>query len=453
MASDAQSISSLEQEDDIMSCDENEYEIDQHKFLRHWKYCIRSDFASLSGVPATWEDGHPKHWGQEEAKIFLDGEATTPAISPDNQLVAVGIANDIHIFRVDTKKRIDVLRGHPGEVITLAFAPSLGGGSIDQPDAPRYLLSSQSEDEGGVHGYIIVWELAQNGKKMPPPKEEEEQPNFAAYHDETGSMHCFPGDLGSFGSQAFSPDGKTMVYVVQNMTSDYYTGQCRYSPCVTLWDVNTRSIRHQLHGHTDCVLPDSSLAASISWDGTARIWDVLSGRSIHTIGPLGGQLWCGAFSPDSNFLAVSRGGENLIHIYNITTAQQVSRIEIPTWCRSMSWSPDGRFLAGGLEIGALCLWDPYTGIEKQRWSLKFDDFMMQEFATIAGAQFVGDRLIFRILEGTVEVYDLDTNFKKQFTRGPNDKISRCPRGEMACSSDFKILIVPDVDRTLRFWTL
>ncbi|KAL3264390.1 hypothetical protein ABHI18_000798 [Aspergillus niger] len=458
MTSESSFSSSSEHTGDPISCEENDNEMDERKFLKNWTYCIRSDFASLSGVPATWENGHPKHWGQEEAKIFLDGEATTPAISPDNQIVAIGIANKIHLFRVNTKERVDVLHGHPGEVVTVAFAPSLDKDSIDKPDAPRYLLSSQSEEEGGGNGYIIVWELDQYGMKMPSSKEEQEQQIAAADHQNTDFMHCFPGELGSFGGAVFSPDGKTMIYIVQNVTIDYYTGNCRYSPCVVLWDVDSRLIRHRLQGHTDVVMwigisPDSSIAASISWDGTARIWDILSGKSLHIIGPLGGQLWCGAFSPDSKYLAVSQGGHDLIHIYNIPTAQPVSCIELPTWSRSMAWSPDGRFLAGGLQIGALCLWDPYTGMEKQRWSLHFDNFMMQEYATIGGVQFIGDKLIFRILEGTVEVYDMATNLKQQFTRGPDAKISRCPRGEMVCSRDSKLLIIPDSDGTLRFWRL
>ncbi|RAK86745.1 WD40 repeat-like protein [Aspergillus costaricaensis CBS 115574] len=401
MTSESSFSSSSEHTGDPISCEENDNEMDERKFLKNWTYCIRSDFASLSGVPATWENGYPKYWGQEEAKIFLDGEATTPAISPDNQIIAIGIANQIHLFRVNTKERVDVLHGHPGEVVTVAFAPSLDKDSIDKPDAPRYLLSSQSEEEGGGNGYIIVWELDQYGMKMPSSKEEQEQ-QF---------MHCFPGELGSFGGAVFSPDGKTMIYIVQNVTIDYYTGNCRYSPCVILWDVDSRLIRHQLQDHTDIVIwisisPDNSLAASISWDSTVRIWDILSGKSLHIIRPLGGQLY-----------------------------------------------PDGRFLAGGLQIGALCLWDPYTGMEKQRWSLHFDDSMMQEYATIGGVQFIGDKLIFRILEGTVEIYNLATNLKQQFTRGPDTKISRCPRGEMVCSRDSKLLIIPDSDGTLRFWRL
>ncbi|OJJ67617.1 hypothetical protein ASPBRDRAFT_660900 [Aspergillus brasiliensis CBS 101740] len=445
------SRSSSEHTEDSMSCEEDDNVIDEHKFLKKWTYCIRSNFASLSGKPETWEDGHPKHWGQEEAKILLDGEPTTPAISPDNRLVAVGIANDIHVLRVDTQERVDVLHGHPGRVVTVAFAPCLERGSADKPDAP-------CQEEGGGNGCIIVWGLDPHGRKMPSSMERQKQQTSAADRQDTDFMHSFPGELGSFGSPIFSPDSRTMIYVVQNASTDYYSGKCHYSPCVILWDVDSRSIRHRLHGHSDAVMwigisPDSSLAASISWDGTARIWDALSGESLHIIGPLGGQLWCGAFSLDSKYLAVSEGGDNAIHVYDITTAQSIARIEIPTWSRSLAWSPDGKLLAGGLEIGALCLWNPYTGREKQRWSLKFDDFMMQDYATIGGVQFIGDKLIFRILEGTVEVYDMKTNLKNQFTRGPEDKISSCPRGETVCSRDAKLLIVPDVDGALRFWKL
>lgn len=114
------------------------------------------------------EGGQPKHWGQEEAKILLDGEAITPAISQGNQLVTVGIANDIQIFCMDTKERANVLHGHPGEVVTVAFAPCLRRGAINNQDAPRYLLASQTEEEGGVGGRIILWELDQYGRNIVP---------------------------------------------------------------------------------------------------------------------------------------------------------------------------------------------------------------------------------------------------------------------------------------------
>lgn len=36
-------------------------------------------------------------------------------------------------------------------------------------------------------------------------------------------MYCFPGEFGSFESLNFNPDGKTMIYVVQNITINEYS--------------------------------------------------------------------------------------------------------------------------------------------------------------------------------------------------------------------------------------
>jgi WD40 repeat protein len=58
---------------------------------------------------------------------------------------------------------------------------------------------------------------------------------------------------------------------------------------VTLWNVETREIITKWRGHTKvvfalCWSADGGRVASGSWDGTARVWDVNSGRTVLTIG-------------------------------------------------------------------------------------------------------------------------------------------------------------------------
>jgi WD40 repeat protein len=81
--------------------------------------------------------------------------------------------------------------------------------------------------------------------------------------------------------------------------------------------------------------------------------------------------------------------------------------------------------------------------------------LSQSFATISEVQFIdgGRKLLFRILEGTVKVYDFETNLKEQFTRRKEDVITTCLRGEVACSADGRTLVVSDVDGVLRLWNL
>jgi WD40 repeat protein len=112
-------------------------------------------------------------------------------------------------------------------------------------------------------------------------------------------------------------------------------------------------------------------------------------------------------------------------------------------------------IACGAGDGMLCIWDPYTGEERMQWRLAFEDGLMRHFASTRRVQFVdgGRKLMFQINEGTVEVYDFETNLKQQFTRRPEDKIEKCPVSNMVCSADSRLLVVPDVDGFLRFWDL
>lgn len=57
----------------------------------------------------------------------------------------------------------------------------------------------------------------------------------------------------------------------------------KYAPFAKIWDIQSRSIRHQLDGHTDAIMwigisLDSLSTALISWDGTARIRSTYSGK-------------------------------------------------------------------------------------------------------------------------------------------------------------------------------
>lgn len=474
--------------------------MNQRKFLEQYTYSLENDFTSPSGEPAAWAPAHPKHWGQERAKILLNGKAGALALSPDDKLIAVGVEEDIHIFHVATHQRLEVLRGHTGVIGIVQFSASLVHNSENQ-NFPHYMLVSQSDTENDQ--MIILWELDEHGKFVPLGERREKtvdsdtlavkalQPLMSQLIADYGwdpsekaigaldqdvrnafrhaiKIHeqeyrlCFEGQLASFGSPAFSPDGKTMIYLSQNESTQSGSREAAYLPCVNLWDVESRSLRHQLLGHTDAIMCtsmslDNLLVASISWDGTARVWDTNSGACLRVLGPFGGQLWCGAFSPDGKYLALSQGSpKTYIYVYEVGTGRPVSHFEgFHRWARSLAWSPDGTMIACGADDSELFILDPYTGEERMRWRLAFEDPLMRGFAAIRRVQFVdgGRKLIFRITEGTVEMYDFESNTKQQFTRRTEDKIERCPGSGIVCSSDSRFLVVPDVDDVLRLWDL
>jgi WD40 repeat protein len=249
-----------------------------------------------------------------------------------------------------------------------------------------------------------------------------------------------------------------MVYVVSNVTANVQ-GYCRYSPSIHLWDVETRSLRYILPGHAHAISwigisSNNLFAASISYDGTARVWDVNAGVCLQVIDPQGGHLWCGAFSPDSKYLAISQQNPNALLVYDIAAGNSISSVEMREII-PMAWSPGSSLGAVGLGCGSLCLLDPYTGVFKMQWSLGFKEYLMQSYASIRAVQFLdeGKKLAFLVIKGTVEVYDFETNLKQQFTRDPKVKIAKCPRAEVVCSHDSKFKIVADVDEEIRIWNI
>ena len=55
-----------------------------------------------------------------------------------------------------------------------------------------------------------------------------------------------------------------------------------------VWDVATGKEVHTLAGHTDAVYsavfsPDGKLVVTASGDNTAKVWDVATGEEVHTL--------------------------------------------------------------------------------------------------------------------------------------------------------------------------
>ena len=99
---------------------------------------------------------------------------------------------------------------------------------------------------------------------------------------------------------AFSPDGSVLA-----ASSD---------AAIRLWDMKTRrAIGGKMCGHTSSLgdlkfSPDGKWLASASWDGTARIWEVPSGRPVLVLEADVDRVSCVDFTPDGQLVTANWDG-------------------------------------------------------------------------------------------------------------------------------------------------
>ena len=456
----------------------------QAKFMEKYVYALSSDFKAEDGTPAAWAPNMPSHWGSESNILFLDTKSKdyeVLALSGDDSLLAAAVRESIYIFSVaDLELRAELV-GHTEAIDGLEFVPKSRTGYTLVSSTNKVIIIWELNDEGedlnaqesfdtdGIARDALEstlrelrWEFESEASKS---LESNFKINIAAAVAQKGleKKTVIKGSFGSFGSDVFSWDGKYMFTLLHNDSTQQGMRAEELLPCIEVRHLETMELIHQLRGHTDSIMwigasPDSKKLATVAWDGTVRIWSLHSGSCFYTLGSFGGQMWAGAWSPDSKYLAFSQGSpDTIIYVYDTMTGKQISKYSgFKKWVRSIAWSPEGKHLAAGSRDATVVVYDPMTGIDVNKWEHEFcgqDPELMKALLSAEFVQFVGWKLLFKTSEGTVEVYDFETNLKSQFTRGPEDKVSYMVYAGIRVSHDGKFFISKDADDALRFWNL
>ncbi|HRW08893.1 MAG TPA: WD40 repeat domain-containing protein, partial [Caldilineaceae bacterium] len=217
--------------------------------------------------------------------------------NPNGHSLAIGITDHtIDIWDLATKQVSYTLTGHNETITALAFSPD-----------GKILASSDADPT------ILLWNISAASTLS---KVEGLTTSVAS-----GQIIRHFQEPGRVWSVAFSPDGQTLA-------SGGDAG------VIYLWDIASESDqpRQRLAGHSAGISsiafrPASQghpqLLVSGSIDRSLRLWDIASGKTIHTLTGHTERVWSVCFSPDGQMVA-SGSDDGAVKFWDVTTGRCLS---------------------------------------------------------------------------------------------------------------------------------
>jgi len=215
-------------------------------------------------------------------------------------------------------------------------------------------------------------------------------------------------------SLVFSPDG-------QQLASSSKDGTVR------LWDLTTgKSIRffegNTAHVSTLVFSPNGNQLVFGDDGGTIGIWDLESDQPVKLLEGHTGKVSTLVFRPDGLELA-SGSSDGTIRIWAAATGQPVRMLKGQNETfTSVAFSPDGRRIASGNLSGTIRLWDSFTGHPVR--SLEGPTSLEGDTVEVSTLVFSpnGNQLVFGGDDGTIGIWNLGTDKMVPYYSDHSDRV-------------------------------
>ena len=283
---------------------------------------------SYDNTARLWEVSTGKQLGPA---LHHNDQVMAVAFGPDGKTVLTGSSDGTaRLWEVGTGKQLGPALQHQNYVWAVAFSP----------DGKTVLTGSHDKT-------ARLWEVA-TGKQLGP----------ALHHQ------------GNVGHVAFSPDGRTVLTRTDDNT-------------VRLWGVATgkqlgSDLQHQNQISAVAFSPDGKTVLTGSFDNTARLWEVATGKQIgpalqhqgtvKAVGPswLEGLLDrdgvnAVAFSPDGKTV-LTGSWDKTARLWEVATGKQLGpNLQHQHAVSAVAFSPDGKTVLTGSYDKTARLWEAATG--------------------------------------------------------------------------------------------
>ena len=165
------------------------------------------------------------------------------------------------------------------------------------------------------------------------------------------------GKGGLTGNIAFSPNGTRLAVgsAIGIWIYDVRPGKEKELDLITSDAWSIQSIVYS---------PDAIIVASRGDDGTAQLWDVVTGEQKITLEGHTDVIYALAHSPDAETLAIGVFSDNtpVVQLQDVGTGKHVATLSGHTGIiKSIAYSRDGTQIATGSDDRTVRLWDAKTG--------------------------------------------------------------------------------------------
>jgi WD40 repeat protein/uncharacterized protein YjbI with pentapeptide repeats len=240
------------------------------------------------------------------------------------------------------------------------------------------------------------------------------------------------GHRGPVHACVWSPDGARVLSASDDGT-------------LRVWDARSGRTLLELKGHRGWVLgcawsPDGARVLSASDDRTLRVWDARSGRTLVELTGHRGWVRDCAWSPDGTRV-LSAAHDRTLRVWDAQSGRTLLELTGHCdWVRACAWSPDGTRVLSASGDGTLWVWDAQSG--RSLVELKGHSGWVLGCAWSPD----GARVLSASRDGTLRVWDARSGRTLVELTGHSGWVRGC-----AWSPDGSRVLSASDDRTLRVW--
>ena len=371
---------------------------------------------------------------------------TAVAITPNGRKIVTTSGKNIIIWDMETRVILCTLKGHTRNITAMAITPD--GKHIISTSKDRTLklwdiktgsISYTSDTLENFTHWIDALVITTDGQLIISASTDNtykvwKRENLELLDTFYSSSIVWP--------MALIPDSQYIVSQLHNGT-------------LKIWDIKTGKKLHTLKGHTGgvntvAITPDNRRAISASLDGTFIVWDMEFEEQLHAMEGNEGTVIAVVITPyGQRTISVDH---RTIFIWNTETGEKMHSLDLVCDILAVAIAPDGRRIISALSSGTIKVFDTETGERLYKLDNTYNALFTAVTATPDGRRVISASSYYPYVweneMHSLEVWDLETEEQLHTLEGHTERINA-----VTVTPDSRNIVSASNDKTVRIWDI